>query len=364
MRRESYLRRGDSLVRSMPPRLPPGQSPTRKFPVVGERAPSLEGTNLERWRLTVDGLVARRLELAWPEYQALPKAEREIDVHCVTGWSRLASRIGGVPLAQVLDVAEPEPAARFVRFEAYSPRHHDTSLPLELARADTWLVDTFDGAPLAPEHGFPLRTVTPSRYFYKSLKWLKRIELLAEDRLGFWERDSAYHNVADPWPGDQRFTSGSIDPDELVRLFAGADLAPWRLPKKVVQGVDLRGWHPRDRNLARLQLKNCDLRHADLARCDLRQANLSLSDLRGANLAGADLAGADLEGARFAGADLSGADLSRTALSATRFFEDAAGSRVPANVSGARFDGASGLLEDQESFLRQRGLLPGPSAGE
>jgi hypothetical protein len=338
------------------PLLPPGQSLTRKFPVVGERQPSPEALDLATWRLHVDGLVTRPLELGWGDYQALAHEERDVELHCVTGWSRLGTRLGGMPLAALLERAAPDPAARFVRFEAYSPRAHDTSLPLELARRDTWLVHAVDGRPLEVEHGFPLRTVTPSRYFYKSLKWLRRIELLATDRLGFWERDSAYHNGGDPWPGDQRFTTGSIDPEELVRLRRGSDLAPWRLPKRVVLAADLSDWRPADRNLSRLRLKSCDLRGAQLAGCDLRDANLSLSDLRGADLSGADLTGADLEGANLAGADLSGADLSRTALSATRFVEGDGAARREAIVVGLRLAGAQGLLEEQESFLRQRGI--------
>ena len=337
------------------PRLPPGQALTRKFPVVGERSPSAAALDLDRWRLAVDGCVVRPLELAWPDYLALPHRERSADLHCVTSWSRPGTRFRGLPLTDLLARAGVAPAARFVRFAAYSDRDHDTSLPLELALADTWLVHEIDGRPLAVEHGFPLRTVTPSRYFYKSLKWLRRVELLAEDRLGYWERESAYHNVGDPWAGDQRFTSGSLDPRELELLRAGRDLAPWRLPRKVVLGADLGGWDPRDRDLRRLQLKNCDLREARLAGCDLRGANLSLSDLRGACLADADLREADLEGANLAGADLSGADLCGAALSATRFFEDTGSGRREARVAGLRLAGASGLLENQEEFLRERG---------
>jgi hypothetical protein len=198
--------------------------------------------------------------------------------------------------------------------------------------------------------------VAPSRYFYKSLKWLRRIELLAEDRLGFWERDSAYHNVGDPWTGDQRFTTGSVDPDEVARLRAAESFAAWRLPRRVLLGVDLAGWRPAGRDLSGLRLKACDLSDADLTGCDLAGANLSLSNLRGARLAGVRLAGADVEGADFSGADLTGADLSGAALSATRFFSDLAdGTRLAARVERLRLDGASGLLEAQETFLRERG---------
>lgn len=338
------------------PRLPPGQSLTRKFPVVGEKGPAPEALELSSWTLTVDGLLAHPVALRWNEYLALPHRERVVDIHCVTGWSRFGTRFLGLPLAELLAAAEPLAGARFVHFESSSPRRHDTSLPLELALADTWLVHEVDGAPLAVDHGFPVRTLTPSRYFYKSLKWVRRISLLAEDRLGFWERESSYHNVGDPWPGNQRFTTGSLDPEELARFRDATSFGPWRSARKVLLGLELRDWRPASRDLSRLQLKNCDLRGADLGGCDLSAANLSLCDLRGANLARANLRGADLEGVNFTGADLRGADLAEAALSATRFFAEHDGRRIEAQVAGLRFEGASGLLEDQEEFLRDAAL--------
>jgi len=327
--------------------LPPGQSLTRKFPVVGEKAEAAEPVDLAAWRLAAGGLVEQPFELSWSDYLGLPHRERTVDIHCVTGWSRLGTRFLGLPLADLLDRAAPLAGARFVRFESDSPRRHDTSLPLDVARADTWLVHAVDGEPLTPEHGFPLRTVTPSRYFYKSLKWVRRIELIAADRLGFWERESRYHNVGDPWAGDQRFTSGSIEPRKLERFRRAADFSPWRKSKEAFLGLDLRGWEPLSRDLSGLELKNCDLRGAKLAGADLRGANLSLADLREADLTAADLRDADVEGADFSGASLSRADLSGAALSATRFFSQT----QAATVTGLRWEGASGLLEDQEEFL-------------
>jgi DMSO/TMAO reductase YedYZ molybdopterin-dependent catalytic subunit len=335
--------------------LPPGQSETRKFPVVGEQRPLPEALDPGRWRLTVDGRVERPLELSWDDFTGLPQAELVADIHCVTGWSQRAMRFGGLPLRRLLDLARPLDDARFVRFEAYSDHAHDTSLPLDLALADTWLVHSFDGRPLSAEHGYPLRTVTPSRYFYKSLKWVRRIELLAEDRLGTWERESSYHNRGNPWAGDERFTSGSVDPEKLRRFREAASFDRYRGARKVMLGLDLRGWRPASRDLRDLHLKNCDLREARLEGCDLRGSNLSLSNLRQAYLAGADLRGADLEGVDLAGADLAGADLRDSKLSATRFFaRRPGGSRLEARVAGLRLDGASGLLEDQEDFLSQR----------
>lgn len=340
-------------------RLPPGQAETAKFPLVGEKAPSPAALDLAAWRLEVTGLVERPLLLGYAEVVA-EREELVADIHCVTGWTHFGMRFQGFPLARLLDRARPSPEARFVRFAAYSERDHDTSLPLHVARADTWLVHSRDGRPLEPEHGFPLRTVTPSRYFYKSLKWVRRIELLADDRLGHWERESSYHNVADPWAGDQRFTSGSLAPARLAALRAAVDLAPWRGARKVMIGLDLRGWAPCSHDLRDLHLKSCDLRDADLRGADLRGANLSLSDLRNADLRDADLRGSDVEGADLAGADLRGADLRGAALTATRFFGEAAdGSRLAARVDGLRWDADGGLLESQEAFLRASASIDG-----
>lgn len=325
--------------------LPPGQIETRRFPVVGERAPSPEALDLDAWRLHVGGLVSDPLTLGYDEVRSEATDELHADIHCVTSWSRLGMTFTGIPLRRVLDRASPDPTAAFVRFEAHSPRRHDTSVPIDLAD-EVWLVHSVDGEPLSVEHGWPLRTVLPSRYFYKSLKWVHRIELLAEDRLGYWERESAYHNVGDPTTGRERFTTGSLDPRQLQRFLAAPSHAKYR--KRPLIGLDLRGWRPATTDLTDLALKDCDLRGVDLAGHDLRRANLSLSDLSGSDLRGAILAGADLEGADLSDADLSGADLSDTLLSATRI--------EGARVVGARFEGASGLLEAEERYLRSQGL--------
>jgi DMSO/TMAO reductase YedYZ molybdopterin-dependent catalytic subunit len=336
-----------------PPTLPPGQVLTRKFPVVGEKAPAPGLPSPAGWVLTIDGLVGAPCSLRLDELLARPIRERVADIHCVTGWSRLGLRLEGWPLADLLEAVRPQSTARFVRLVAHSERTHDTTLPLALAAADTWVVHRTDGAPLTAEHGGPLRTVTPSRYFYKSLKWLTRIELLAGDQLGYWERESHYHNEADPWAGDQRFVSGSVPPAKLHAFREAERFDAWHGPRGLILSADLAGWAPRTRALGQLELKNCDLRGAQLDGVDLEGANLSLSDLRGASLVGAKLRGADLEGVRFAGADLTDADLSGTALSATSFFEVANdGTRHTARIEGLRWDGASGLLEDQEAFLR------------
>lgn len=320
--------------------LPPGQIETRRFPVVGEREPS---TDIEQWTLSIEGLVANPRTVSLDEYLGLAHREITFDIHCVTSWTRRDSTFTGVPLSELVD---PLPDAHFVSFIAYSERDHHTSLPVGYAMSHSWLVHRFEGEPLTLEHGGPVRVVTPGKYFYKSVKWLKAIEMLAEDRLGWWEVNSSYHNNADPFAGDQRFTTGSMRPELLERFKSATSFDKYR--GRVMIGLDLRGWSPRAADLRRLYLKNCDLRGAELAGRDLRESNLSLSRLVGARLSGADLSGSDLEGADFADADLTGADLSGTALSATRF--------DGASVAGLRLAGAWGLLEEQAFNLRSQGV--------
>ena len=327
------------------PALPPGQIETERFPVVGERSPSRDLSDPSDWRVEVAGSVARPLTIDLAAFLARADQTLTFDIHCVTGWTRLGSTFTGMPLSRLLEEAGPLDEARFVSFDSYSQRDHHTSLPLSLADEDCWLVHSFEGEPLGVEHGGPVRLVTPSRYFYKSIKWVKRVMLLAEDRLGWWEQDSSYHNNADPWSGSERFSTGSVRPDQLRRFMEAPNYDKYR--GRVLIGVDLRDWQPATTNLRGLHLKSCDLRGVSLTGADLHGSNLSLSDLRGADLSGADLSGSDLEGVDFTGADLTAADLSHTALTATRF----GGSGKPARLKGASFEGSWGLTESQEVFV-------------
>jgi DMSO/TMAO reductase YedYZ molybdopterin-dependent catalytic subunit len=330
-------------------RLPPGQIETGRFPVVGERRPSMDLlAEPHRWVLQVAGSVEQQFSVDFDEFLAIGREDLTFDIHCVTSWTRFGSTFTGIPLRILLERAIPRPSARFVSFHAYSERNHHTSLPLDVALANTWIVHSFQGEPLAVEHGGPVRVVTPGRYFYKSIKWLRLIEVLEDDRLGWWEENSFYHNNGDPSSGIERFSSGSIRPDQLQRFLDAPGYDKYR--GRVLLGLDLRQWTPRSRDLRRLYLKNCDLRDVNLAGHDLRESNLSLSDLRGADLSGSDLSGSDLEGANLVGSKLQSANLAHCALSATRFFSD----EGEAEVSGMRYDGALGLLEGQEEFLRER----------
>lgn len=338
--------------------LPPGQTATQKFPVTGEKSPGRTLT-AESWTCRVEGAVNGSSEFDFDALMAMPQGEFRADIHCVTSWSQRGMSFQGVRLIDVLrDRVEIDPAARFVHFEAYSARRHDTSLPLDLALEDSWLVHSFDGKPLTAAHGFPVRVVTPSRYFYKSLKWLRKITLLKDDRLGFWERTSAYHNEGDPWLEQRldgrRFTS-SAEAETFKRL---EDFTAYReddSASSVVVKASFRDWKPRTLDLRDLRLKACDFRGADLRGANLTGANLTLGQFEGADLQDANLTGADLEGAQFAGAHLAGAILNNNALSATVFQRP--GGYGLASHEGLQVRHPQGLLESQETYLKTIGAM-------
>lgn len=182
-------------------RIPPGQYQTTKFPVLtyGE-TPQV---NLAEWQFKIWGLVERPIILTWEKLQALPRKEITCDLHCVTRWSQLDMKWEGVSFAEVAKLAMPKPEANFVMQHCYGG--YTTNLPLaELYDEDVLLADSYDGKPLAPEHGGPLRMLVPKLYLWKSAKWLNGLEFMAKDQAGFWER-YGYHNHGDPWT-EERFS--------------------------------------------------------------------------------------------------------------------------------------------------------------
>ena len=181
------------------PKLPPGQYLTEKWPVLDLGTKPVIST--ERWALEIDGEVTEPLKLGWANLQALRQVTEDSDFHCVTTWSRMDMTWTGVRLAEVLARAQPTDAARFVFFHGYDG--YTTNLPLEEAlKSDVLLGHTVDGGPLPVEHGGPVRVITPQLYAWKGTKWVKRIEVLADDRLGFWEQ-RGYSNTALPWRNDR-----------------------------------------------------------------------------------------------------------------------------------------------------------------
>jgi DMSO/TMAO reductase YedYZ molybdopterin-dependent catalytic subunit len=185
-------------------RIPPGQVLTEKFPVLHfGRVPDY--SDLSRWDFRVWGEVEQPFTLRWAEFRALPAKEVTLDIHCVTRWSKLDTTWEGVPFTHIAEVARLKPTARHVLF--HSEAGYTANVPLEIAmQPDCILAWHYDGRPMEPEHGYPLRAIVPGRYFWKSAKWLRGIEFLAEDQLGFWERNG-YSNSADPWK-EERYSGG------------------------------------------------------------------------------------------------------------------------------------------------------------
>jgi DMSO/TMAO reductase YedYZ molybdopterin-dependent catalytic subunit len=183
-----------------PGRLPPGQYLTEKWPVL--HAGSVPKTDLAPWDFKVFGEVESPITLTYAELQALPQTEVTIDIHCVTRWSRFDTSFRGAHWRELAELARPKSTARFV--VAHAEQGFTSNVPLEALEDDNALLAwEVDGEPLEPEHGWPLRLVVPSRYFWKSAKWLRGLELVASDQPGFWER-YGYHNDADYWQ-EQRY---------------------------------------------------------------------------------------------------------------------------------------------------------------
>jgi len=176
-------------------RLPPGQTLVKDWPVLDLGVqPDITP---DRWRLRLEGLVEAPLRFTLDEFMALPQTELTNDIHCVTQWSRYDNHWQGVKASDLLALARPKGAARFVSFTSYDG--YTTNVPLaEFAAEEVLLAHSWEGAPLTRQHGGPVRVVIPRLYFWKSPKWVTRIELLGADRPGFWEV-RGYHNNGDPW---------------------------------------------------------------------------------------------------------------------------------------------------------------------
>jgi DMSO/TMAO reductase YedYZ molybdopterin-dependent catalytic subunit len=154
------------------------------------------------WDFRVAGEIERELRFTWDEFQQLPMKTVHADMHCVTRWSKLDNDWYGVPAQEIIARAGVHPNARFVSF--ICDYGYTTSIPFEVFNDDDVLLAIqHNGEALAPEHGYPLRAVVPKRYGWKSAKWIRRVEFLKDDRLGFWE-NYGYNNNADPWK-EERF---------------------------------------------------------------------------------------------------------------------------------------------------------------
>jgi DMSO/TMAO reductase YedYZ molybdopterin-dependent catalytic subunit len=176
-----------------PARLPPGQYFTEKWPVL--HAGEIPDVDVATWTLRISGEVEQPLSLTYDELRALPATEVVTDIHCVTRWSRFDAGFKGVHWRELAALCRPKPTANF----AIAQAEHGFTANVPLAALEdenALVVYEADGEPLTAEHGAPVRLVVPSKYFWKSAKWLTGIELSSIDRPGFWER-YGYHNEAD-----------------------------------------------------------------------------------------------------------------------------------------------------------------------
>ena len=181
-----------------PNRVPPGQYVTRDFPVLS--AGPTPHTPLAEWTFSITGAIDGHRSWTWEEFLRLPSEPVTVDIHCVTKWSKLDTVWTGVSLDVLLDGVET--SAEYVT--AWSDGGYTTNLPLQdVTGGQAWIAYEFDGDPLEPEHGGPARLLVPHLYFWKSAKWVRGIELMQEDRPGFWEQ-YGYHMYGDPWR-EQRY---------------------------------------------------------------------------------------------------------------------------------------------------------------
>jgi DMSO/TMAO reductase YedYZ molybdopterin-dependent catalytic subunit len=176
-------------------RIPPGQYKTDKFPVL--HYGSVPKVDLATWDFRVWGEVDAPLTLTWEQFKALPRKTVHTDIHCVTRWTKLDTDWEGVPIQEILRLAQVRPTATHV--VAHSEQGYTANLPLNvLDDDDVMLADTYGGEPLEPEHGYPLRLFVPKRYFWKSAKWIRGLRIQDRDEPGFWE-SLGYHNRGDQW---------------------------------------------------------------------------------------------------------------------------------------------------------------------
>jgi len=202
----AFKRKDDEGKMRSEGRLPPGQSLTARFPVL--HYGPVPKSDLTKWDLKFWGLVEEPLILSWDQFNQLPMTSLKMDLHCVTRWSMFDSEWKGVLIRTLIDqgLLKIKPQARFVL--QHAEYGYTTNLPLKIMLQDNFLMAThYDGQPISAEHGYPLRGVIgaiPGRidletpYLWKGAKWLRGLEFLSEDQLGFWE-EAGYHNQADIW---------------------------------------------------------------------------------------------------------------------------------------------------------------------
>ena len=208
---QSADRRAEEERVSKEGRLPPGQSLTLKFPVL--HYGPVPHFNPATWHFRVWGEVEEEVEWNWDEFNKLPRTKIEMDIHCVTRWSKVDTLWEGVSIKTLVDKGFIKVKPNVTHVMQHAEYGFTVNLPIEVIMQDNFLMAThFNGEPLTPDHGYPLRGVVgqiPSRedletpYFWKGAKWLRSLEFMKKDRRGFWEQ-AGYHNRADIWK-EERF---------------------------------------------------------------------------------------------------------------------------------------------------------------
>ncbi len=192
-------------------RLPPGQSLTQKFPVL--HYGPVPRFDPAAWDLRVWGEVESEVRWSWEEFNRLPRSQVQMDIHCVTRWSKFDTGWEGVSVRTLVDqgLIRLKPTASYVL--QHAEFGFTVNLPVAVMLGENFLLAThFNGEPISPDHGYPLRGVVgaiPGRkdlaspYLWKGAKWLRGLEFMARDKPGFWEQ-AGYHNEADVWK-EERF---------------------------------------------------------------------------------------------------------------------------------------------------------------
>lgn len=176
-------------------RLPPGQRLVNNWPVLDLGVQP--DVPRQDWKLTIDGLVENPVTLDHGQFLALPQTESVSDIHCVTKWSRYDNRWAGVSARALIALVRPKAEAGHVIFHAHDGYTTNVAFAV-FAADDVMIAHSWEGYPITRQHGGPVRVVIPRYYFWKSAKWVKRIEFSRDDKPGFWET-RGYHNVGDPW---------------------------------------------------------------------------------------------------------------------------------------------------------------------
>jgi DMSO/TMAO reductase YedYZ molybdopterin-dependent catalytic subunit len=211
MLRDLFGRKDDEARIRREGRLPPGQALTHRFPVLHYGPVPI--FNPATWTLRVFGDVEQEVTWTWAEFQNLPRTTLKMDIHCVTRWSKFDTEWEGVSLKTLVDQGfiKPKPTAQHLM--QHCEYGFTVNVPLSVGLSPNFLLAThYDGKPLDPDHGYPLRgivgqipgTAYATPYFWKGGKWVRGLEFMAQDRLGFWEQ-AGYHNEADVWK-EQRFS--------------------------------------------------------------------------------------------------------------------------------------------------------------